>query len=70
MSPFDGRSKYELDAMAEFMNIQFDKIPLNLWRPLQISFPNISQTKILDKLKEKKQIPMEILISVLHNLGS
>ena len=71
VSPFDGRSKYQLeDTMADFMNIQFDKIPLNLWRPLQTSFPNISKIEIPGKLKEIKQIPMETLIRELHNLGS
>ena len=47
ISPFDGRSKYELrNTMSEFMNIQFDKIQFNLWRPLQTTFQNMTRIKI------------------------
>ena len=70
ISPFDGRSKYQLkDTMSEFMKIQFDKIPLNLWRPLQTSFPNITKIEIPEKLRDIKQIPMGALIRELNKVG-
>ena len=66
ISPF----RYQLnDTMTEFMRIQFDKIPLNLWRILQTSFPNILKIQIPDRLKDIRQIPMESLIRELHNVA-
>ena len=71
VSPFDRRSKHQLKTtIAEFIKLQFDEIFFDLWRPLQISFLNISQIKIPEKLKEIKQLPMETLIQVLHNVRS
>lgn len=69
VSPFDGRSRYKLkDTMSEFMTIPFHKINLNLWKPLQLKFPNMSEIRIPDKLKDNKQIPMGNLIRELHNV--
>ena len=69
ISPFDVRSKYQLkDTMSEFMKIQFDKIPLNLWRPLQTSFPNKTKIEIPEKLRGIKQIPMGALIRELNKV--
>ena len=70
ISPFDGRSKYQLkDIMSEFMKFEFDKIPLNLWRPLQTPFPNITKIEIPEKLRDIKLIPMGALIPELNKVG-
>ena len=69
ISPFDGRSKYELrNTMSEFMNIRFDKIQFNLWRPLHATFQNMTSIKIPDRLKNIKSIPMETLIRELRTV--